>query len=97
MPQPLRSGSLVTRSKRCPTSTGNGAPPELQTCSDEKSQASIPGRARSAIHIVGTPERYVARLTWMSLTVVSTSKRGRSRTALPSARWRNMIVVSAKI
>ena len=46
----------------------------------------MPGVLASAIHMVGTPGNTVAFLTSMSASVVSTSKRTRSSSSLPSAQ-----------
>src|SRR5579883_3080563 len=90
MPQPLGSGRPERRPNRSASSTGNGAPPEAQLRSAERSRCSMPGWLISAAHIVGTPGNAVTRLTSMSRSTASTSKRGRSRSSLPLARWRNI-------
>ncbi len=58
---------------------------------------SMPGVLASAIHMVGTPAKAVAFLTSMSLSVVSTSKRTRSSTSLPSCNPRSRTFVRAKM
>ena len=75
MPQPPSSGRPVNRLNRLAVSTGSGAPPDPQNVSEERSRLSRPGECDSAIHMVGTPGRIVARLFSMSPSTASASKR----------------------
>ncbi len=95
MPQPLRSFLPTLRSKKFAISTGSGAPPEPMTASEEKSRLSRSGSAAIAIHIVGTPGKYVARLISMSRITASTSKRWWSEIRLPRLSEDSSTTVSA--
>ena len=95
MPQPLFSFMPTRRSKIFATSTGSGAPPEPQLTSDDRSRLSRSGRLAIAIHIVGTPGKYVARLTSMSRITASTSKRWCSEIRLPRRNDDSSTTVSA--
>ena len=70
-------------------------PPEPQKRREERSRLSIPGRLASAIHMVGTPGKEVARFTSMSRRMPSGSNFSRSSSSLPWRIWRRSTVVSA--
>ena len=90
MPQPPPIHRPVSRSNRSVTSTGSVAPPDAQARSEVRSRRSMSGTLASAIHMVGTPGKTVARLTSMSCSVASASNRVRSMSRLPPARWRSI-------
>ena len=62
IPQPSRRAQPEREKYCCWTSTGNGAPPELDIFSDDRSCLSVSGWLSRPMNMVGTPGKVVMRL-----------------------------------
>ena len=84
-------------SKRCLTSTGNGAPPDTQYLIDVTSTPWVNGELLMAAYIVGTPGNKVGRFFVMSFSTASSSNLGCMMMAPPISRARFMTTLRAKM